>query len=87
MGRYWRVSDVGVWLEVDRSQSEAMTHPINFYDDSPIVGLSTGDNNVVCATLQNHIAKSCKSDRGQNAHGVGKLFSKFQIRAGGIADV
>lgn len=87
MGRYWHVSDVGVWLEVDRSQRDSRTHPVNFYDDTPVVGLSSVDKNVVCATLQNHYGKSCKSGRDQSTPGVGKLFTEFRIRSGGIADV
>ena len=41
MGRYWHVSDVGVWLEADASRGEAGTLPMSFYDNAPVVGLST----------------------------------------------
>ncbi|KAL7540652.1 hypothetical protein ACHAXR_012732 [Thalassiosira sp. AJA248-18] len=80
MGRYWHVSDVGIWLEEDKSQRDGQTQPINFYDDTSIVGLSLAENKVVSATLQNHYGKSCKSGRGQTT-------PKFRIRSSGIADV
>lgn len=85
MGRYWHVSDVGVWLEVDRSR-EGETRTIDFYHDSPAVGLFVGTDNIICATLQNHIGKSCKSGCDQSAQGRRQLFAKFQIGAG-ISDV
>jgi len=83
MGRYWHVSDVGIWLDEDASRREiGRQQPINFYDDTPVVGLNLAENKMVCATLQNHYGKSCKV-RG----GSGLSAAKFRIRSGGIADI
>ncbi len=61
MGRYWHVSDVGIWLEEDKStQYQQHQQPINFYDDTSVVGLALAEKKVVCATLQNHYGKTCR---------------------------
>ena len=95
MGRYWHVSDIGIWLEEDTKSSSredatsrAQQQPINFYNDTSVVGLALGEKKVICATLQNHYGKSCKS-RDNNATGqqTEKLCAKFRIRNGGIDDV
>ena len=83
MGRYWHVSDVGIWLEEDKSSSQdarSQQQPINFYEDTPVVGLSLAEKKVVCATLQNHYGKSCKGSSEQHV-------AKFRIRGGGIDDL
>jgi len=92
MGRYWHVSDVGMWLEEEDDASQrddGCQQPINFYDDTNVVGLSLAAKKVVCATLQNHYGKSCKSRcTGQrNLFEMEKPFAKFRIRSGGITDV
>jgi len=91
MGRYWHVSDVGIWLEEDKSTSQypqQHQQPINFYDDTSVVGLTLAEKKVVCATLQNHYGKTCR--RRENSGGQmmnDKPIAKFRIRGGGIDDV
>ena len=83
MGRYWHVSDVGIWLEEDKSSQDdarSQQQPINFYEDTPVVGLSLAEKKVVCATLQNHYGKSCKDSSEKHV-------AKFRIRGGGIDDL
>jgi len=95
MGRYWHVSDIGIWLEEDTKSSNGATsraqqQPINFYNDTSVVGLALGEKKVICATLQNHYGKSCKKSRDNNAatgQQTEKLYAKFRIRNGGIDDV
>ena len=96
MGRYWHVSDIGIWLEEDTKSSNkdatsrAQEQPINFYNDTSVVGLALGEKKVICATLQNHYGKSCKKSRDNNAatgQQTEKLYAKFRIRNGGIDDV
>ena len=84
MGRYWHASDVGIWLEEDDSSSRE-NRPIDFHDNSRVVGLSLVDKKAVCATLQNHYGKSCKGNVGGKCSG--KPFAKFRIHSGGITDL
>jgi len=91
MGRYWHVSDVGIWLEEDKSTTQYPQHqqPINFYDDTSVVGLALAEKKVVRATLQNHYGKTCRS-REENKGGQtmnDKPIAKFRIRGGGIDDL
>ncbi|KAL7480613.1 hypothetical protein ACHAW6_006292 [Cyclotella cf. meneghiniana] len=82
MGRYWHVSDIGLWLEEDKShsQSDGASFKLqDFYNETPVAGLYYASKKVVCATLTNHYAKSC----------VGKKNSmvKFVVRSGGVEDI
>jgi len=90
MGRYWHVSDVGIWLEEDTStQYQQHQQPINFYDDTSVVGLALSEKKIVRATLQNHYGKSCRRI-GENNGGQtmnDKPIAKFRIRSGGIDDL
>ena len=90
MGRYWHVSDVGIWLEEDKSATQYQQHqqPINFHDDTSVVGLALAEKKVVCASLQNHYGKSRRS-RGDRSGGQmnDKPIAKFRIRGGGIDDL
>jgi hypothetical protein len=82
LGRYWHFSDVGLWLEEDKSHSQsdgASFHLQDFYNDTPVAGLHYASKKVVRATLMNHYAKSCG--------GKEKLIVKFVVRSGGIGDV
>jgi len=90
MGRYWHVSDVGIWLEEDKSTSQypqQHQQPINFYDDTSVVGLALAEKKVVCATLQNHYGKSCRSRVGSCGQMNDRPIAKFRIRSGGIDDL
>ena len=90
MGRYWHVSDVGIWLEEDKSAAQyqqLQQLSINFYDDTSVVGLALAEKKVVCATLQNHYGKSCRSRVNSVGQMNDKLFAKFRIRGGGIDDL
>jgi len=90
MGRYWHVSDVGIWLEEDKSTPrypQQHQQPINFYDDTSVVGLALSEKKVVCATLQNHHGKSCRSRVGSGRQMNDKPIAKFRIRGGGIDDL
>jgi len=92
MGRYWHVSDVGIWLEEDKSTSQypqQHQQPINFYEDTSVVGLALAEKKIVCATLQNHYGKTCRRI-GENNGGQtmnDRPIAKFRIRGGGIDDV
>jgi hypothetical protein len=84
MGRYWHASDVGIWLETDES-SARYDRPINFHDNSRVIGLSFAEYKAVHATLQNHYGKSCKGIF--DGKRFSKSFAEFRIHSGGIADV
>jgi len=91
MGSYWHVSDVGIWLEEDKSTTQYPQHqqPINFYEDTSVVGLALAEKKIVCATLQNHYGKTCRRI-GENNDGQtmnDRPIAKFRIRGGGIDDV
>ena len=90
MGRYWRASNVGVWLEEDKMSwqgSKGGSRAIDFYGDSPVAGLLIAGDKVVRATLQNHYGKSCTGRRvGRHPSELVKPAGKFCIRLGGIAD-
>lgn len=86
MGQYWHVSDVGIWLEEDKSSDndDSSSHqPICFYDYTPPVALSLAEKKIIRATLLNHYGKSCRSE----TFGHSKSFAKFSIRSIGITDV
>ena len=90
MGRYWHVSDVGIWLEEDKSTSQypqQHQQPINFYDDTSVVGLALSEKKVVCASLQNHYGKSCRRRVGSGGQMNDRPIAKFRIRGGGIDDL
>jgi len=90
MGRYWHVSDVGIWLEEDKSTPrypQQHQQPINFYDDTSVVGLALSEKKVVCAKLQNHYGKSCRSRVGSGGQMNDRPIAKFRIRSGGIDDL
>ena len=90
MGRYWHFSDVGIWLEEDKSTTQYpqqhQQQSINFYDDTSVVGLALSEKKVVCATLQNHYGKSCGSRAGSCGQMNDKPIAKFRS-GGGIDDV
>jgi len=88
MGQYWHVSDVGLWLEEDKSavDDDASSQPISFYDNTPPVALSLAEKKIVRATLLNHYGKSCKCDNVHGQHSA-KAFARFSIRSSGILDV
>jgi len=90
MGRYWHVSDVGIWLEEDKStiQYQQYQQPINFYDDTSVVGLALAEKKVVCAKLQNRYGKTCRRIGENNGRQLNdRPIAKFHIRGGGIDDL
>ncbi|KAL7433354.1 hypothetical protein ACHAXH_005529 [Discostella pseudostelligera] len=88
MGQYWHVSDVGLWLEEDKTpvDDETSLQPISLYDNTPPVALSLAEKKIVRATLLNHYGKSCKCDNVVGQHSI-KAFAKFSIRSSGISDL
>lgn len=71
MGRYWHVSDIGLWL--DEEPQDEQPAICDFYQDG-LVGLHHGNRKIVTATVTNHWAKKC----GGHA--------RFVVRSGGLYD-
>ena len=85
MGRYWHVSDVGVWLEGEARLDHGRAQP-SFYEEGPVKGLSVMEEKGVRATLTNHYGKSCKVRRVEGVPAE-KLAANFRVGAGGVSDV
>ena len=88
MGQYWRVSDVGLWVEEDNrsgNDDSSSNQPISFYENTPPVALSLVEKRIVRASLLNHFGKSCRSDLVSHRHT--NSFARFLIRSSGISDI
>ena len=72
MGRYWHVSDIGLWMEEE--PQEARLELQDFHQDG-LIGLHRGHKKVVRATLMNHWAKKSGGS------------VMFVVRSGGVYDV
>ncbi|KAL7551683.1 hypothetical protein ACHAWF_014867 [Thalassiosira exigua] len=84
MGRYWQVSDVGLWFEEELSQNEGGVDRKDFFGNEKVSGLSIAETKAITATLQNHYGKSSKRKAGQDAKGI--HLAKFRIRSMGVHD-
>lgn len=79
MVRYWRASDIILWLQIEESPLRDI-YAINFYNSSPVFGLSFLESKVICVGVQKHYGKSSKKNSSN-------LVAKICIQSYGICDV
>jgi hypothetical protein len=79
MGRYWRASDIILWLQVEESPLRDI-YAINSYNSSPVFGLSFLESKVICVGVQKHYGKSSKKNSSN-------LVAKICIQSYGICDM
>lgn len=78
MGQYWRASDIILWLQIEESPLRDI-YAINFYNSSPVFGLSFLESKVICVGVQKHYGKSSKKNSSN-------LVAKICIQSCGICD-